>query len=92
MRFDVFNQPVNSSPLARVNANAAHRLQQWCRCGSGFQNVGKGLIYSNFLVPEDTDRTLELRNWLKMQDDRPNVRVVVSHDLEDIVDSGLESF
>ena len=56
------------------------------------ENTGKGLIYSNFLVPEDTDRTLELRNWLKMQDDRPNVRVVVSHDLEDILDSGLKSF
>lgn len=56
------------------------------------ENVGKGLIYRNFLLPEDTGRTFERRNGLKMQDDRFDVRIVVSHDLEDIQNSEIRHF
>ncbi|MFT4521043.1 MAG: ABC-type sulfate/molybdate transport systems ATPase subunit, partial [Halioglobus sp.] len=53
---------------------------------------GKGWVYSNLLVPEDTARTAQLRQWLRALSKRPEVVVVVSHDLGDIQDSGLSEF
>ncbi len=46
-----------------------------------YNNEGKGWMYSNVLVPED-EKTLEKwRVWLKEQDDRDNVTVLVAHDI-----------
>lgn len=53
---------------------------------------GKGWVYSNLMVPEDTGQTKALRHWLKALDERSEVTVVVSHDLGDIVASGLPEF
>jgi glyoxylase-like metal-dependent hydrolase (beta-lactamase superfamily II) len=56
------------------------------------EEKGKGWVYSNLLVPEDTARTAQLRQWLRALSKRPEVVVVVSHDLGDIQDSGLSEF
>lgn len=53
---------------------------------------GKGWVYSNLLVPEDTARTAQLRQWLRSLGERDEVTVVVSHDLGDIQASGLPEF
>lgn len=53
------------------------------------QDSGKGAIYSYLLVPEDTRQTAALRKWLKQKDSQPSVRVLVSHDLEDIRQQGV---
>jgi len=53
---------------------------------------GKGWVYSNLMVPEDTVQTAALRQWLKTLDDRDDTTVVVSHDLGDINASGLPAF
>lgn len=53
---------------------------------------GKGWVYSNLMVPEDTGQTRALRHWLKALNARSAVTVVVSHDLGDIVASGLPEF
>jgi len=52
-------------------------------------NQDKGFIYSSLLVPEDTSRTTELREWLAMLDAQDDITVVVSHDLEALATSGL---
>ena len=52
-------------------------------------NTGKGFVYSYLFVPEHTDRTQELRLWLKELDQDPHMTVVVSHDLNDIKTSGI---
>lgn len=56
------------------------------------QDLGKGWVYSNLLVPEDTQRTSQLRRWLRKISTRDDVSVVVSHDLVDIKGSGLQPF
>ncbi len=53
------------------------------------ENQDKGFIYSTLLVPEDTTRTTELREWLAMLDAQDDITVVVSHDLEALSTSGL---
>ena len=45
---------------------------------------GKGFAYSYLLVPEDTQRTSALRAWLRRLDRADNIRVLVSHDLDDM--------
>ncbi len=50
---------------------------------------GKGAIYSYLMVPEDTGQTAALREWLKRKDSEPAVRVLVSHDLQDILRQGV---
>jgi glyoxylase-like metal-dependent hydrolase (beta-lactamase superfamily II) len=56
------------------------------------EDLGKGWIYSNLLVPEDTGRTKQLRHWLRELSDREDTSVIVSHDLDDIRASGLQQF
>lgn len=53
---------------------------------------GKGWVYSNLLVPEDTQRTAQLRHWLRSLAEHEDITVVVSHDLQDIRSSGLPEF
>ena len=53
---------------------------------------GKGFVYSYLLVPEDTGRTAELRQWLRASDLREDTTVIVSHDLGDIEASGIPEF
>lgn len=55
------------------------------------EDRGKGLLYSGFLVPEHTGRTAELRAWLRDLDLRPEMTVVVSHDLEAAQREGFPS-
>lgn len=55
-------------------------------------HTGKPALYSYLMVPEHTGRTAQLRLWLAELDRRPDVRVVVSHDLTDIEASGMEEF
>jgi glyoxylase-like metal-dependent hydrolase (beta-lactamase superfamily II) len=45
------------------------------------ENLPKPLIYSLLIVPEDTDRNERMRIWLRNLDERPDLTVVVSHDL-----------
>ena len=45
-------------------------------------NRGKGFIYSYILVPENTDRTEQLRLWLAKINALPNASVLVAHDLD----------
>lgn len=56
------------------------------------EDSGKGWVYSNLLVPENTVRTGQLRQWLRGLMEREDTTVVVSHDLEDIRASGLREF
>jgi glyoxylase-like metal-dependent hydrolase (beta-lactamase superfamily II) len=53
------------------------------------ENRGKGFVYSGLLVPEDTRRTAELRQYLAALDAEPDITVVVSHDLPALRASGL---
>jgi len=55
-------------------------------------NTGKGFIYSYLLVPEDTERTQEMRLWLSALDEQDNVQVIVPHDIEAIKQSGLPMY
>mgnify|MGYP001823972656 CR=1 FL=1 len=45
-------------------------------------NRGKGFAYSYLLIPEDTDLLERWRLWLKAQDDRDGVQVLVAHDID----------
>jgi glyoxylase-like metal-dependent hydrolase (beta-lactamase superfamily II) len=55
-------------------------------------DVGKGFLYSGILVPENTARTGALRRWLAGLDARADVTVVVSHDGQDALRSGLPAY
>ncbi len=55
-------------------------------------NTGKGFFYSGLVVPENTQRTEELRLWLARLDSRPDMEVIVSHDFAAALASGLEDF
>jgi glyoxylase-like metal-dependent hydrolase (beta-lactamase superfamily II)/pimeloyl-ACP methyl ester carboxylesterase len=44
----------------------------------------KSLLYSYLLVPENTDRTAVLRDWLRELDQQEDIEVVVSHDLQNM--------
>jgi len=52
-------------------------------------NTGKGFLYSNIFVPENTNRTGELRLLLRDLDAENDIDVVVSHDLEALVATGM---
>ena len=52
-------------------------------------DTGKGFLYSYLMVPEDTQRTGELRRWFAGLDAEADMQVVVSHDLADIERSDL---
>jgi glyoxylase-like metal-dependent hydrolase (beta-lactamase superfamily II) len=52
-------------------------------------NIGKGFLYSYLLVPENTDRTEQLRRWLAALDAEDDIEVIVSHDLASAEASGL---
>jgi len=52
-------------------------------------NRPKPRVYSLFIVPENPERLDVLRRWLGDLDDRPGVEVVVSHDIDRIVESGI---
>ncbi|MFT7286226.1 MAG: glyoxylase-like metal-dependent hydrolase (beta-lactamase superfamily II) [Halieaceae bacterium] len=52
-------------------------------------NTGKGWLYSNLLVPENTARTEELRLWLAALDAQPDIEVIVAHDIAAARDSGM---
>jgi glyoxylase-like metal-dependent hydrolase (beta-lactamase superfamily II) len=45
------------------------------------ENLPKASLYSWLIVPENTDRTRRLREWLRDLDERPDLTVIVSHDL-----------
>jgi len=52
-------------------------------------DVPKAWLYSHLMVPEHVERTAMLRHWLAKLDAEPDIRVVVSHDLDDIRTSGI---
>ena len=45
------------------------------------RDIAKPWVYSYLIVPEDTDRTAEIRAWLRALDKEKAFSVVVSHDL-----------
>lgn len=55
-------------------------------------NRGKGFLYSGVLVPENTGRTEDLRLWLTGLDSNADIDVVVSHDLEALLATGMPKF
>ncbi|MCE7999450.1 MAG: MBL fold metallo-hydrolase [Rhodobiaceae bacterium] len=55
-------------------------------------NRGKGFLYSGVFVPENTGRTEDLRLWLTGLDTNADVDVVVSHDLEALLATGMPKF
>ncbi len=55
-------------------------------------NTGKGFLYSYLMVPENTARTEELRQWFAGLNSNVDMTVLVSHDLPDIEASGLVEF
>ena len=55
-------------------------------------NKGKGFLYSGIFVPENTGRTEDLRLWLTGLDTHDDIDVVVSHDLEALLATGMPSF
>lgn len=52
-------------------------------------NRGKGFLYSYLIVPEDTERTDELRRWLAELDAHEDVELVVSHDSQATAARGM---
>lgn len=54
------------------------------------EDTGKGFAYSYLVVPENTDRTAELRLWLHGLDQTDHMSVYVSHDIGDM--EGLAPF
>ena len=55
-------------------------------------DTGKGFLYSYLLVPENTARNDILRPWLGALDAEEDTTVIVSHDLLDIVASGMAEY
>jgi glyoxylase-like metal-dependent hydrolase (beta-lactamase superfamily II) len=55
-------------------------------------NLPKAAIYSLLIVPEDTDRTERMRIWLRGLDERPDLTVVVSHDLTALEETPIRSW
>ena len=49
-------------------------------------NKDKSAIYSYLLVPENTTRTAQLREWLRKLDNNDDMQVVVSHDIQDMAE------
>ena len=57
-----------------------------------YTNQGKGFMYSYLLIPEDTDLLADWRQWLKAQDARDGVNVLVAHDIRAFSASGLQAW
>ena len=55
-------------------------------------NRGKGFIYSYLLIPEDVQLLGQWRLWLKAQDDRAGVHVLVAHDIAAYHASDLQAW
>lgn len=55
-------------------------------------NLDKPWWYSWLLVPEDTQRLAELRQWLMEAEKQPGYHVVVSHDLDALINSGMRPY
>jgi len=56
------------------------------------ENQSKGLIYSYLLVPEDEARLEEIRLWLSDLDQGKNFKVIVSHDVNALIESGMNEW
>ena len=54
------------------------------------QNKGKGVLYSYFLVPENTRALGQWRPWLAGLDARDDAEVIISHDLSALLQSDLK--
>jgi len=57
-----------------------------------YNNQGKGFLYSYLLIPEDVDVLRDWRLWLKAQDAREGVKVLVAHDIDAFAASGLQAW
>ncbi|CAA0100886.1 Uncharacterised protein [Halioglobus japonicus] len=57
--------------------------------GSLVNNLPKPWWYSALIVPEDTDRTAQLRTWLALLDQLPDVTVLPAHDVVAMAAAGL---
>lgn len=57
-----------------------------------YTNQDKGFMYSYLLIPEDTDVLADWRQWLKAQDARDGVNVLVAHDIRAFSASGLQAW
>ena len=57
-----------------------------------YDNQGKGFMYSYLLIPEDTDVLADWRQWLKAQNARDGVNVLVAHDIHAFLASGLQAW
>lgn len=55
-------------------------------------NQPKEFVYSYLMVPENTAQTEALRRWLAELDTEADMRVLVSHDIEDTVASGMPAY
>ena len=53
------------------------------------QNRPKPRVYSVLIVPENLERLDVLRRWLADLEERPGVEVVVSHDIDHVVEIGI---
>lgn len=56
------------------------------------EDLGKGFVYSTFIVPENTTRTAALRAWLRDLDAKPDIDVIVSHDLDALEASEIQAY
>jgi len=57
-----------------------------------YNNRGKGFMYSYLLIPEDVQVLRNWRLWLKAQDDRAGVHVLVAHDIDAYHASSLKGW
>ena len=55
-------------------------------------NKGKGFLYSYLIVPENEERLASIRTWLAHLDDEPDFKVIVSHDANALIESGMDQF
>lgn len=56
------------------------------------ENLPKAAIYSLLIVPEDTKRTERMRRWLGDLDTRPDLTVIVSHDLSALEETSIPAW
>lgn len=52
-------------------------------------DISKPSWYSRWLVPENLEQLAQLRRWLQAMAARPGIRVLLSHDLQRLQDSGV---
>jgi len=56
------------------------------------ENLPKAAIYSLLIVPENIERTEKMRLWLRELDERPDLTVVVSHDLTALEETSIPAW